>query len=291
MGFEVVVGRQDSGTEKFLLQDVDELQEVLRLAAADVVNSVRRDRQSVFTVALFGCFFHHSHNALNDVVHVGEIPEAVAVIVDLDGLAFQKLVGEAEVSHVRATCRAIDGEEAQACAGDIVEFRIAMCEELIAFLGGGIEADRVIHHILHGKRHFLVTAIHAARRGIDEVFHRVVTTSFKDVVEADDVAFDIHPRVFDRVTNASLGGEVDHHIELIVSKKLVDKRLVGNRAFEKLIVYPIGDERFKFLQTILFQTYIIVSIKIIDVHNSCALHVLKQALYQVAADKSGTTCN
>ena len=64
---------------------------------------------------------HHPHNAFHDVVNVCEVAAAVAVIIDLNGLTTQQLVGEAEVGHIRPTGRAIDGEEAQAGAGDVVK--------------------------------------------------------------------------------------------------------------------------------------------------------------------------
>ena len=63
---------------------------------------------------------HHPYDSLNNVIHVGEITLAVAVVEDLYRFAFYQLIGKAKVCHIRATCRAIDGEEAEAGAGDVV---------------------------------------------------------------------------------------------------------------------------------------------------------------------------
>ena len=63
---------------------------------------------------------HHSDDAFDDVIDVGEVAFAFAVVEYLDGLAGFKLVGEAEVGHVGAAGGAIDGKEAQPCAGDVV---------------------------------------------------------------------------------------------------------------------------------------------------------------------------
>ena len=41
MGLEVVVGGEDAGADEFLLEDVDEVQQVLGLATADVVDGIR----------------------------------------------------------------------------------------------------------------------------------------------------------------------------------------------------------------------------------------------------------
>ena len=120
MGLEVVVLGKDSSSHEFLLKDVDKVQQVLGLTAADVVDGIRRDGKPVFAVLLFRSFAHHPDNAFHDVIDIGEIPTAVAVVVDLDGLAFQQLVRESEIGHVRTPCRAIDGEEAEARSRDIV---------------------------------------------------------------------------------------------------------------------------------------------------------------------------
>ena len=88
-----------------------------------------------------------------------QVTAAVAVIVDLDGLATQQFVGEAEVSHIRPSGRAIHGEEAQACAGYVVELRVAVGKQLVALLGGGIERNRVVNTVFHGKRKMLKKAL------------------------------------------------------------------------------------------------------------------------------------
>ena len=52
---------------------------------------------------------HHAHNALYDVVDVGEVTLAVAVIEDLNILVAHQFVGEAEVCHVGTAGRTVDG--------------------------------------------------------------------------------------------------------------------------------------------------------------------------------------
>ena len=37
-----------------------------------------------------------------------------------------------------------------------------MCKKLVALLGGGIEAHRIINTVFHGKWYFLVATINAA---------------------------------------------------------------------------------------------------------------------------------
>ena len=107
MGFEVVVGGEDSGADEFFLEDCDEVEEVFGMVVADVVECVGWDGQVVVAVAFFGCVLHHSDDAFYDVVDVGEVALAVAVVEYLYGLAFDKFVGEAEVGHIGASCGAV----------------------------------------------------------------------------------------------------------------------------------------------------------------------------------------
>ena len=46
-----------------------------------------------------------------------------------------------------------------------------MRQQFVAFFRSGIEADGIIHLIIGAVGHFLVGAVNAGRRGVDEVFH------------------------------------------------------------------------------------------------------------------------
>ena len=87
VGLEVVVLRQHAGPDQFLLQDGHEVQQVFGLAAADVVHGVGRHGQAVLPFLAGGGLPHHPIDAFYDIVHVGEVPAAVAVVVDLDSVA------------------------------------------------------------------------------------------------------------------------------------------------------------------------------------------------------------
>ena len=159
MGIEVVVLGQDTGTHQLFLEDGYEVKEVFGRVVADVIYLVRGNGQSVLAVLLLGGVLHDAHHSLHDVVDIGEIALAVAIIEDLDGLAFNKFVGKAKVSHVGTAGRTIDGEETQACRWDVVELRVGMGHQLVALLGGGVEAHGVVHLVVCRIRHFLVAAV------------------------------------------------------------------------------------------------------------------------------------
>lgn len=159
MGLEVVVLGQDTGTHQLFLQDGHEVEEIFGRVVANVVYLVRWDGQSVLTVLLLGGVLHDAHHSLHNVVDIGEITLAVAIVENLDGVAFHQLVGEAEVSHVGTACRAIDSEEAKAGRRDVVELRVGMGHQLVALLRGGVEAHGVVHLVVCRIRHFLVAAV------------------------------------------------------------------------------------------------------------------------------------
>ena len=159
VGLEVVVLGQHAGTHQLFLQDGHEVEKVLGGVVADVVHLVRGDGKSVLAVLLLGGVLHDAHHSLHDVVDIGEVSLAVAIVENLDGLAFHQLVGEAEVSHVGTTSWAINCKEAEAGRGDVVELAIGMGHQLVALLRGGVEAYGVVHLVVCRIRHFLVAAV------------------------------------------------------------------------------------------------------------------------------------
>ena len=138
MGLEVVIGGEDLRADELFLEDCHEVEQVFRVVVADVVDLVRREGEAVFAVLLFGGVLHHAHDTFDNVIDVGKVTLALAVVENLDGLTGFELVGETEVGHVRAACGAIDGKEAEAGARDVVELAVGVCHELVALLGCGV---------------------------------------------------------------------------------------------------------------------------------------------------------
>ena len=88
VGLEVIVLGEHAGTDQFFLQDGHEVKEVFGRLVADVIYLVRWDGQSVLAVPLLGGVLHDAHHSLYDVVDIGEIALAVAIVENLDGFAF-----------------------------------------------------------------------------------------------------------------------------------------------------------------------------------------------------------
>ena len=255
MGLEVVVLGQDAGTHQLFLKDSYEVKEVFGGVVADVVHLVRWDGQPVLAVPLLGGVLHDAHHSLHDVVDIGEVALAVAIVENLDGLAFHQLVGKAEVSHVGTAGGAIDGKEAEAGRGDVVELRVGMGHQLIALLRGSVEAHGVVYLVVCRIGHFLIAAIDGRGRGIDQMFHFVVAARLEDVVESDEVALDIGVGIGDAVAHTCLGGEVDHYCNLVFGEDCLHGCLIGDGGVDE---GPVALQRLYLLQAFILDIDIII---------------------------------
>ncbi len=159
VSLKVIILGEHAGMHQLFLKDGHEVKEIFGGVVADVIYLVRGDGQSVLAVLLLGGVLHDAHHSLHDVVDIGEVALAVAIVENLYGFAFHQLVGEAKVSHIGTAGGAIDSKEAQAGRGNVVELRVGMGHQLVALLGGGIEAHGVVHLVVCRIRHLLVAAI------------------------------------------------------------------------------------------------------------------------------------
>ncbi len=235
MGLEVVALGEHSSPHEFLLEDIDKVQQVLGLAAADVVDGIRRNGKSVLTVPLFRGFAHDADDTFHDVIDIGKIASAVAVVVNLNGLAFQQLVSKSEICHVRTPCRTINSEEAETGGRDIVKLGIAVGKELIAFLGSRIQAHRIIHPVVRAERDFLVATVHTAGAGVDQVLNGMMPACLQNVVESYHVALDVRIRILDTIADTRLSRQVHDNIEVVFLEDAVDECLVCEVAFDELV--------------------------------------------------------
>ena len=226
MSLEVVIFRQHSGTNQFFAQNLHKVQQVFRILIPNVVNCIRRNRQTILAILFVRCLLHHTHNTLNDIIHISKVTLAVAVVEDLDGFALHQLIGEAEVGHVRTASRAIHSEESQASGRNVIELRVGVCHQFVRFLSGRIEGNRVIHLIICAVRNLFVRTINTGRRSIYQMLHTCLTViirmtaSFKDIKKADQVGFHIGIRVGDGIAHTSLCRKVHHYSRFILFKQI-----------------------------------------------------------------------
>lgn len=187
MGFKVVIGRQDARADKLFLQGGDVIEQILRRAAADVVDRIGRQRKSVLAGCLFRRALHDAQNALDDVIDIGKVALAVAVIEDVDRLPRDELLRCRVIKHIRSAGRSVDREKPQPRGRDVVELRIAVCQQLVALFCCSVKGYRIVHLVVGAERNLFIAAVHRGGRGVDQMLHGVVTAGFEDVVEADQV--------------------------------------------------------------------------------------------------------
>lgn len=285
MCLEVVVRRQHALLHKHALQRVDEVEQVLGVRVADVVDAVRGEGQPVLAHLHLGCGVHDAPDALDDVVDVGEVAAAVAHVEDVDGVSAAQLLGEAEVGHVGPTHGAVHGEEAQAGGRNGVEFGIGGGHELVGLLGGCIERHRRVDAVLLGERHLLVAAIDRAGAGVDQVLHRVVAAGLEHVEESDEVALEVGARVLDGVADARLGGEVHHDVEAVLGEQALDEGGVAQVAAhegEAAVRVGLGQHA----QAGVLDTGVVVAVEVVETDDN-VIGLLDQLLDEERADKAG----
>lgn len=285
MSLEVIVSGQHALLHQHALQRVDEVEQILGVRVADVVDAVGGERQPVLAHLHLGRGVHDTPDALDDVVDVGEVAAAVAHVEDLDGVAAAQLLGEAEVGHVGPAHGTVHGEEAQAGRRDGVELGVGGGHELVGLLGGGVERHRRVHAVLLGERHLLVAAVDRAGAGVDEVLDRVVAAGLEDVEEADEVALEVCAGILDGVADTGLGGEVYHNVEAVLREQALDEggiAQVATHEGEAAVGVGLGQHA----QARVLDAGVVIAVKVVEAED-CVIGLLEQLLDEEGTDEAG----
>lgn len=285
MGLEVIVSGQHALLHQHALQRVDEIEQVLGVRVADVVDAVRGKGQPVLAHLHLGRGVHDAPHALDDIVDVGEVAAAVSHVEDLDGVAAAQLLGEAEVGHVGPAHGAVHREEAQAGRGDGIELGVGGGHELVGLLCGGVERHRRVHAVLLGERHLLVAAVDRAGAGVDQVLDRVVAAGLEHVEEADEVALEVGARVLDGVADARLGSEVHHDVEAVLGEQALDEGGVAQVAAhegEAAVRVSLGQHA----QAGVLDAGVVIAVEVVEA-NDGIIGLLKQLLDEERTDEAG----
>lgn len=285
MSLEVIVSGQHALLHQHALQRVDEVEQILGVRVADVVDAVRGERQPVLAHLHLGRGVHDAPDALDDVVDVGEVAAAVAHVEDLDGVAAAQLLGEAEVGHVGPAHGTVHGEEAQAGRRDGVELGVGGGHELVGLLGGGVERHRRVHAVLLGERHLLVAAVDRAGAGVDKVLDRVVAAGLEDVEEADEVALEVCAGILDGVADTGLGGEVYHNVEAVLREQALDEggiAQVATHEGEAAVGVGLGQHA----QARVLDAGVVIAVKVVEAED-CVIGLLEQLLDEEGTDEAG----
>ena len=283
MGLKIVVLRQNPGADQLLRQDLHEIQQVFRIAVADVIHRVGSNGQAVFPGFLLRRLPHHPDHALHNIVNVGEIPLAVSVVEDFNGLSRPQLVGKAEIGHIRPSGRSVNREKPQARRGNVIELAVGMGQQLIALFGSRVQGNGIVHLVLRGIGHLFVGTVDGRRGSVHQMLHRVMAAGFQDVEEAQKIALHIGIRIDDGIPYPCLGGQIHHNFRMIGFKQVKDQVLVRQIPLDEHIVR----KGLQLLQPGLLDAHIIVVIHIVQADDPGIRCVRQNSLCQIGADKTG----
>src|SRR5580704_7498977 len=86
-----------------------------------------------------GLFLRDRQNAFDNVIDERKVAPHVSMIKNSNRLVRENRLNKQEGRHVGASPWAIDGKEAKAGGGDVIEMAVTMRHEFSGLLGGRIE--------------------------------------------------------------------------------------------------------------------------------------------------------
>jgi hypothetical protein len=144
---------------------------------------------------------------------IGKIPIHFAMIKDLNGLVVQNRPDKQKQSHIGSSPGAIDREKPQPRAVHVVQVAVSVRHQLVGFFRGGIKRYRMVHVVMHRKRHQRVCPIYGTGRGEHEMLHLIVPAAFQKIYKSDNIGIHVRMGVGQGIPDACLGCQVHHHVK------------------------------------------------------------------------------
>ena len=201
-------------------------------------------------------------------------------IEDVNRLTGQDVTSKQKQRHVGSAPRPVYGKEPQAGGRQPVQMAVGVGHQLIGFLGRGVQADRMIHIVMHRKRHLGIGAIHRTGRGVDQMLDRVMTAGFQDIHEADQVGIHVGMGILQRIAHPGLRRQIDHPLGLVLGKNLGQRRPIfqtGPKVGKAGMRLQPGQPR-------LFQGHVVIIVEVVVADDLIA--ALQQPQRQGRADKA-----
>ena len=111
MRFEVKVCRKDSCSYQFFTQNGNKVHQILWLTTTDVINCIRRNGETIFTISFFRCTLHYTDNAFDNIINIGKVAFTVTIVKNLNGFTFKQFISKAKISHIRSSCWSVNRKE------------------------------------------------------------------------------------------------------------------------------------------------------------------------------------
>ena len=120
-----------------------------------------------------------------------------------------------------------------------------------------------------------------------------VTAGLQNVVEADDIALDIHIRIGDRIPDTGLGSQVHHHVKAVLGEAVIDQSTIRNAAPDEgppgLLL--LSRQRFDLPQAVFLDGHIVIVVHVVQTHDLNSVQGPQQLQHQIGADKTGSAGN
>ena len=203
------------------------------------------------------------------------------MVEEADRPAGKDRLGEREIRHVGPAPGAVKREKAQPDAGQPVEPRVALGDELAGALGRGVERDRLVGAVLDARRLARAVAVDRGRAGVDEALEaRQPARRLEQHDLAFDIGVDIGERIGERVAHPGLRREMDDAVDVAVSiDERRHRREIGDIDGVELEAGAGLQER----EARLFQRDIVIGVEIVDADHLLA--AVEQPQRDVKPDK------
>lgn len=123
------------------------------------------------------------------------------------------------------------------------------------------------------------------------MLHRMVAARLKNIIETDEVGFNIDIRVGDAVPDAGLCGKVDDDFRFVFRKELFHQRFIRNVSFyECPAAFRMLQRRFlDFGQAVFLDGNIVIVVQVVKPDKLYALDGMQQRSHEICPDKTGGT--
>ena len=263
------------GYAQCLPEDADHIQQALGSVIADVKEFVR----------LKFVREEGSDDALDDVVHKGEVALHFPVVEDGDRFPLDHGLGEQPHGHVRAAPGTVNRKESQTDGLQSIQVRVGVRHQFIGFLGRRIQTDRMINGITLAEGEFCVSSIDAGTGGIDQTWRLGMAASFQNAQESLQIRLLIDKRMGQGIPDAGLGCQMTDTVERLAPEESGELFVVAQIGLHSCITHPFLQDRV----AVPLQSGVVVIVEIVQPDNRMAK--IEQLVAQMKPDKTSSSCD
>ena len=120
------------------------------------------------------------------------------------------------------------------------------------------------------------------------MFDRIMAACLQQVIETDDVGFDIDIRVIYAIADTRLGSEIDHDVKVVLLEELINKLFITDAALhEHMLDRGFGCNGVDLFQPPLLKTHLIVVVHVVERNDGSGGEGLKKPYYKISSNEAG----